>query len=520
MYPDDITHVGISVGPKFPVRPERYAGIERDAADLAVGLALQGMRVHVMASGDSRIAEEHPNITLHPIVPVAISKLNLSSTEYYEAETHAFFRTIETIRKLGGRCMDVVDLRWDHPGIVRNINHMDFRYGFPIIASLSCRPDAYVRAVEEYRYQAHNACIHPTALSNAHREALLAVSRGDHYGTRRDIEVMPFGVSFKEAEFSAESLAQSQETPNHPLLCTLKNSGKDYLLHAATINKEKGQASTIALFKEAQKAGLDDAVLVLAGVPNQQSPAAIDYWHTEVEPHINGVDIVYAGELDEAEKWEFMKFARATVFCSGMETPYTEAYGRVLAESAGSGTPVVGIKSDTFKEVIKEGTTGIGFTTIEEGAQKIIDITSLDRTACKDYARSHMSNDRFIAQMGKLCTYMAESRKYFFRGCDDRGAPPNYEVELSLISRGSLEEAQAVYMTTSHERRRVDASSPRIHPTRHSSGNRPHLEPSSIIDHYGLDVSLSAAEAERLVRNCSSTCRGHSFFDEYTIVSG
>jgi len=414
--------------------------------------------------------------------------------------------------------MDVLDLLWEHPGIVPNIQKMGFRHGLPIIASLSCRPNAYVRAVEEHRYnEAIN--IHPTALSNAHRLALMAASRGDHFGMKRDIDVMPFGVSFKEASFSADSLAQSKETPENPLLRALQNSGKDYFLHAASINKEKGQSSTITLFKEAQKAGLDDAVLVLAGTPDKQSPDAMDYWRTEIEPHIDRNGVIYVGELNEAEKWEYMKFARATIFCSGIEARYVEAYGRVLAESAGSGAPVVGIKSNTFREIMEEGITGLGFTTIAEGAQKLLDVALLNRTRCKEYAREHMSNDRFVMQMGKLCTYMAETRKYFYRSYEDERPFPTYQPDISYVERGKDADPYEAYEELRCGWRYAHVSTAPHHASRYSVGSRLAETSVSLVDHYGLDLSLSSDEAWRFVDGCKYSCKGHSFFDGYMATS-
>lgn len=404
--PKDVD-LAISVGPYIKVRPDGYSGIERDAADWALAAANMGFKVHVLASADSKISDEHENISLYPIVPAELRSLNLTDVQRREAESHAAFQTARYIDKLGSvQRQLVLDCRWENSTLLyRMVSKRQLRR-YPHIINFSCSPNASQILMTRPGYESGRRW---NALSGAHKRSLDAFGELDWNGHRFCVDVIPYGVSFdhESAVMSNETLLQYGGPLRTPILERLRSEGKEYLLMLASKNQAKGQSSAIALFQKAKKKGLKNTVLLIGGAVDAQ-PASVIYNKEKIQPHVNGVDVIDIGEADEATKWELMRFAVATVFCSSMEDPdYIEAYGRVLAESAGMGTPVLGFRSDTFRELILEGVTGLGFDTIEEGVEQLSRIRSLGRAACAELARREMGFDRYVKQMSKLVLYLA-----------------------------------------------------------------------------------------------------------------
>lgn len=69
-----------------------------------------------------------------------------------------------------------------------------------------------------------------------------------------------------------------------------------------------------------------------------------------------GTNIEFLGEVNESEKWELMKKAKAFVFPSEQED-----FGIIPVEAMAAGTPVIALNQGGVKETVVEGKTGIFF---------------------------------------------------------------------------------------------------------------------------------------------------------------
>jgi glycosyltransferase involved in cell wall biosynthesis len=160
-----------------------------------------------------------------------------------------------------------------------------------------------------------------------------------------------------------------------------KPSDPPYLVFLGRISPEKGTHLAIEIAKRSgwhlKIAGKVDAV-------------DVDYYESEIKPHIDGQQIEYLGEANHAQKNVLMGNAFATLF----PITWREPFGLVMIESMVSGTPVIAIKMGSTAEVIAEGKTGFLCNSVEECIAAIDKVPGLSRQACREHVVKHFSAER------------------------------------------------------------------------------------------------------------------------------
>ena len=119
----------------------------------------------------------------------------------------------------------------------------------------------------------------------------------------------------------------------------------EYLLWIGRMHEDKGPHRAIAA---AGEAGLP---LVMAG-PVQPDQEA--YFATDVEPHIDGRQVRYLGEVGAEEKRCLFARARALM----MPIRWPEPFGMVMVEALACGTPVIAFPEGAAPEIVRDGQTG------------------------------------------------------------------------------------------------------------------------------------------------------------------
>jgi glycosyltransferase involved in cell wall biosynthesis len=120
---------------------------------------------------------------------------------------------------------------------------------------------------------------------------------------------------------------------------------QDYLLWVGRFTAEKGPQRAI---KVARATGRR---LILAGVvqPRQER-----FFATEIEPHLDGRQIEYIGEVGGARKQQV--FADAFAFL--MPITWPEPFGMVMVEALAAGTPVLAFDHGAAVEIVENGVNG------------------------------------------------------------------------------------------------------------------------------------------------------------------
>lgn len=145
-----------------------------------------------------------------------------------------------------------------------------------------------------------------------------------------------------------------------------------YLLWIGRITPEKGPHRAIAAAAEA------GVPIVLAGVVQ---PGQRDYFDREIAPHIDGVSVMFAGEVGGAKKRAL--FAGAIGLLMPIRWP--EPFGMVMIEALASGTPVIAFPEGAAREIVIEGMTGFLVADEREMAAAIGALPSLSPSVCRSW---------------------------------------------------------------------------------------------------------------------------------------
>ena len=97
-----------------------------------------------------------------------------------------------------------------------------------------------------------------------------------------------------------------------------------------------------------------------------------DYFRDTIRPMIDGTSVELIGEINDAEKPEFLSGA------IGLLVPidWPEPFGLVMIEAMACGTPVIAFNRGSVPEIIEHGTTGF---IVEDEAQAIAAVGKLGR---------------------------------------------------------------------------------------------------------------------------------------------
>jgi glycosyltransferase involved in cell wall biosynthesis len=196
---------------------------------------------------------------------------------------------------------------------------------------------------------------------------------------------------YPEAPFVAISDTQAQllrglnvvDTIHHavdPDTFLLQSEPDDYLVFLGRFTEGKGVLEAIEI---ARRSGLR---LVLAAASN-------DYFLSTVAPLVDDINVVYAGELDLAEKAALLGKARALLY----PVQASEPFGLVMAEAMMCGTPVAALRLGAVAEIVEDGLTGGVFDSVDALVEGLPAVLALDRNVVRNRAVDRFGPDRMVS---------------------------------------------------------------------------------------------------------------------------
>jgi glycosyltransferase involved in cell wall biosynthesis len=107
--------------------------------------------------------------------------------------------------------------------------------------------------------------------------------------------------------------------------------------------------------------------------------ADYEYYETKIKPLLKHPLVEYIGEINEAEKVEFLGGAYALLF----PIDWPEPFGLVMIEAMACGTPVIAWRCGSVPEVMIDGVTGFMVDNEADALSALEQIATLDRAICR-----------------------------------------------------------------------------------------------------------------------------------------
>ncbi|MEN9723378.1 MAG: hypothetical protein RJB38_1364 [Pseudomonadota bacterium] len=328
--------VALLAPPFESVPPKLYGGTERVVHELARGLHARQIETTVFASADSTVPGA--------LVPIAPSALRLRQPPVHDAASFQLHALAQIAERLEG--FDVIH------------NHND-AWMLPLHAMTDT--------------------------------PMLTTLHG-----RLDIPELQLPLkSFRGAQFISISDAQRLPAPSLPWMATIHHGidlqrftfeprpGK-YLAFLGRISIEKRPDLAIEI---AKRAGIP--LKIAAKIEPGRDH---EYFRERIEPHIDGKNVEFIGEISESEKSEFLGGALGLAF----PIDWPEPFGLVMIESLACGTPVLARPFGSVFEVLKNGTTGFIDADVSVLARKALELESFSRTGCRRWVAERFSLERMV----------------------------------------------------------------------------------------------------------------------------
>jgi len=207
-----------------------------------------------------------------------------------------------------------------------------------------------------------------------------------------------YGV-YKNSNFISISLNQRLPMPQLNYIANVYNGieiekfkfnekPRDYFAFLGRMSPEKGPVQAIEI---AKKAGVK--LLMAAKVDSVDK----EFFKNKVEPLIDGKQIRYIGEVNHAEKVEFLGNAKALIAPIQWEEPF----GLFFIEAMVCGTPVIALKRGSVPEIIIDEKTGFICENVSEASEKVKAIEKIQRENCFNHVKENFSAKKMAEEYVK-----------------------------------------------------------------------------------------------------------------------
>ena len=192
-------------------------------------------------------------------------------------------------------------------------------------------------------------------------------------------------ISRSGANGNWQAVYNAIEFEKYTLVNAVKNDAP--LMFLGRIEKIKGCHTAIEIAKTL------GCKLIIAG---NVSPLADEqkYFNELIKPHIDGLQIKYIGQVNDAEKNEWLGKSKALL----MPIEWNEPFGIVMIEAMACGTPVIAFNKGSVNEVVTDGVTGFKVNDKQEMILAINKLHTIDRQSCRAIAEQQFDVKKIAKQ--------------------------------------------------------------------------------------------------------------------------
>jgi glycosyltransferase involved in cell wall biosynthesis len=367
-----------------------YCPIETVIHNLDKGLQSLGHRSIVACSADSEVTGEHYVTT------------DRSLGDYWQETSSAQQGIInmhlsKALERATMGDIDVIHMHeWSN-----HIYDGVFNPPLPIVMTLHvpAKDSGMEDTLERYSETLPIPSVHFVPISEYQKRqygSLLNTSKAVHHG----IEVSDF-PSKQKADTSSYLFSigrvASVKGQDKAIEVAIKTGSK--LIIAGCVQNKRADKE----FFEGFKSSIDLAVAV------GHHPVGKDYYDKVIKPLLEcDKQIIYIGELDNEQKRQWYRHARATLF----PIQWGEPFGLVLIESMACGTPILAFNEGAVPEIVINGKTGFVVDSLSEMIAGLERIDSIDPRECRRHVRNNFSITSMANKYSELYQQIVDDIRY------------------------------------------------------------------------------------------------------------
>lgn len=167
----------------------------------------------------------------------------------------------------------------------------------------------------------------------------------------------------------------------------------DYLLFFGRIHEDKGAREAIEIARACGRK------IVLAGIVQDQA-----YFDKYVQPCLDDDTVVYVGSVGPVERNTLLGGALALLHPIRFEEPF----GLSVVEAMACGTPVIAFPRGSMPELIDPGTNGFLAGSVQDAADLVAHVPSIDRAACRRHVEKAFSARRMVDDYSHVYEHILE----------------------------------------------------------------------------------------------------------------
>jgi glycosyltransferase involved in cell wall biosynthesis len=200
---------------------------------------------------------------------------------------------------------------------------------------------------------------------------------------RQDLPDLP-PLYFGFDEMPLASISHSQRSPiSHANFAATVHHGLPLDLHRPIFHPRGGYVAFLGRISPEKRPDRAIEIARTLGVPLKIA-AKVDkvdeeYFAQAIKPMLNGLGVEFIGEINDAQKNEFLGEALALLF----PIDWPEPFGLVMIEAMACGTPVLAFGNGSVSEIIDQGITGRIVGTTEQAVSALPQVLALDRRAVR-----------------------------------------------------------------------------------------------------------------------------------------
>lgn len=150
--------------------------------------------------------------------------------------------------------------------------------------------------------------------------------------------------------------------------------------------------------------------LILIGKPDENNEVSRKYFAEKIKPHLQNSLIEHISVVPHEKVFQYYENAKAFVYPLWHQSS-EEAFGLVLAEALGSGTPIVTFENPLTKELLGHGPVAYlakDFEDFKTGLTKVGQFSPLE---CRKYAEKYFSRERMARDYYNLYQKLLSKRQ-------------------------------------------------------------------------------------------------------------